>query len=146
MLTKHFRWWCKCHASHHGNPIRFHWLRIGSLAILLEKDKEPFIMSQLHIDQTVSISIVATDVAGNTVAFTPDAPPIWTNSNPAAATDAVSADGLSDVLTPVAVGLTTSVGVSVVIGGVTFTATIDEAVVEGAIAGIKLVETFSPKP
>jgi hypothetical protein len=141
-----FSHWCHKHGHQHPGKTRHYWLKIAQLAILLVENKELFIMSQLHVDQTVSLSLQASDAAGNMVKFTPDAPPTWVNSNPAAATDAVAADGLTDVLTPVAgaTGQTTTVTVSVVIGGVTFTATIDEAIVAGAIAGVKIVETFSP--
>lgn len=142
------------HRQHH--PKRFYWFRIlesgSALRILLEKDREPFIVSQLHVDQKVTLSIVATDAAGNPVAFKPDAAtppatnPVWTNSNPAAADMAVSNDGLSAVVTPKAdqVGQVTSVSVAVTVNGVTFTATDDLTIVEGAIAGVKIVETFSP--
>jgi hypothetical protein len=139
------------HRQHH--PKRFYWLRLNecgsALRILLEKGKEPFIVSQLHVDQKVTLSIVATDAAGNPVAFKPDAAtppatnPTWTNSNPAADM-VVSNDGLTAVLTPKAdqVGQVTSVSMAVIVDGVTFTATDDLTIVEGAIAGVKLIETF----
>jgi hypothetical protein len=146
MKREHYRRWCEKHHHQHPGRIRYYWLKINQLAILLVENQEVFVMSQLHIDQIVTLSIEATDVAGNVVPFTPDAPPVWANGNPAAATDVVSADGLTDVLTPVAVGQTDSVKVSVVIGGVGFTATIDETIVAGKVAGIRIVETFSPKP
>lgn len=131
------------------HPRRFFWFRIGgALRILLEPGKEPFIVGQLHVDQKVSLSIVATDVAGNPVKFAPDAAPVWANSNPAAADMTVSNDGLTATLIPKAdaVGQVTSVSLAVVIGGVTFTATDDISIVEGAIAGVKIVESFSPNP
>lgn len=103
-------------------------------------------MSQLHIDQIVTLSLIAVDSNGNPVGFAPDAPPVWTNSDESVATSVVSGDGLTDTLTPVKVGGVTTVNVSASIGGVGFSASIDEAVVAGAVAGIKIVETFSPKP
>jgi len=106
-------------------------------------------MSELHKRETVKLSIIARDVAGVPVQFVPDSPPVWTNSNPAAATDAVAADGLSDVLTPVPtanIGDVTSVGLTVIIKGIAFTATIDETIVDGNVASIEIVETFTPNP
>lgn len=105
-------------------------------------------MSQLHVDQVVTLGLMAVDSKGNQVKFVPDAPPVWTNSNNAAATAAVSADGLTDVVTPVAgsEGQVDTVSVVVSVGGVQFTASVDETVVAGAIAGVKITETFSPAP
>ena len=139
-----FRWHHRHHKHHHFHPHV--WLRVGQTAILLNSLERTYVMSQLHIDQIVTLSLVAVDAKGNPVTLTPDSPPVWTNTDETAASSAVSADGLTDVLTPVTVGKTTTVNVSVAIGGVTFTATIDEAVVAGAVAGVKIVETFSPKP
>lgn len=102
-------------------------------------------MSQLHIDQKAVLGIRARDVAGNVVPFTPDAPPTWSGNNPLAATEEVSADGLTDTLTPVTVGLTTDLLVEVLIGGQKFSATISENVVEGAVASVEITETFIPK-
>lgn len=102
-------------------------------------------MQQLHANQKDTLSIQATDIGGNPVKFVPDTPPVWLNSNPAAVAMTVSADGLSAVLVPVAgaVGEVTTVTLSVTIGGVTFTATDDLTVVEGAIAGVQIIDTFS---
>ena len=101
----------------------------------------------IHINQIDTQSIVAVDATGaivTPVAF--DSPPVWTNSNPAAATNVVSADGLTNVLTPVAAGQTTTVAVTAIIGGVTFTATTDYSVVSGSVASISIADTFSAKP
>lgn len=118
------------------------------VAILLHPKERTFIMSQLHVDQVVTLGLMAVDSKGNQVKFVPDAPPVWTNSNNAAATAAVSADGLTDVVTPVAgsEGQVDTVSVVVSVGGVQFTASVDETVVAGAIAGVKITETFSPAP
>jgi hypothetical protein len=40
----------------------------------------------------------------------------------------------------------TTIGVTAIISGVTFTASTDYAVVSGAIASIKIADNFSPKP
>lgn len=103
--------------------------------------------TSLHIDQIDTLSIVALDAADDPVApITFDSPPVWTNSNPAAATNLPSADGTTNVLTPIAVGQTTTVGVTAIIGGVTFTASADYTVVAGAVASIQIADSFSPKP
>lgn len=105
-------------------------------------------MSQLHVDQIATLGIMAVDSHGNQVVFKPDAPPVWTNSNDAAAKSAVSADGLTNVLTPIvgADGQVDTASVIVAIGGVQFTASVDETIVAGAIAGIRITEAFSPAP
>ena len=100
----------------------------------------------LHVDQIDTVTIQFVDAQGNVVQATPDSPPVWSNSVPTVVGAAPSADGLSDVLTGLVVGQTSTVGVTVVVGGVSFSAQDDVLVVEGAIAGIKLVHTFSPKP
>jgi hypothetical protein len=153
-MHNHFRDWHRRH--HSGGKLSQHhhmlsyWLQIGDLAILLDRNcKDIFVMSQLHKKEKVTLSIIARDVAGVPVQFAPDSKPVWTNSNPAAATDAVAADGLSDVLTPAPaanIGDVTSVGLTVVIKGIAFTATVDETIVDGDVASIEIVETFSPNP
>jgi hypothetical protein len=142
--------WPKRHRHRHKSLHL--WLSIrqgrGRMVILLNPRERTVVMSQLHVDQIVTLGIIAVDSKGNQVKFAPDAAPLWTNSNNAAATSVVSPDGLSNVLTPVAgaVGQVDTVTVVVVIGGVTFTATIDETVVAGAVAGVKITEAFSPAP
>jgi hypothetical protein len=131
----------------HKRPKRFYWFRTGALAILLEQDWELIMKQQLHVDQQDTLGIQATDVAGTNVPFVPDAVPVWTNSNPAAATLTVAADGLLAVLVPIgAVGDATSVSVSASIGKSPFTATNDYNLVAGAVAAIAITDTFSPKP
>lgn len=145
MICEILRW---CRRHRHPHPHIHVWLQINhNVAVLLNPHRETFVMSQLHVDQTVTLSLIAVDSAGTQVPFKPDAPPVWTNSDESVATSAVSPDGLTDTLTPTdAVGGVTTVNVSVLIGGVPFSATVDETVVAGAIAGIKIVETFAPKP
>lgn len=117
----------------------------NQIAILLKPRERAFVMSQLHVDQVVTLGIMAVDSRGNQVKFTPDTTPVWTNSNDAAATSKVSPDGLTNVLTPVAggEGQVDTASVVVVIGGVQFTASVDETIVSGGVAGIKITETFS---
>ena len=105
-------------------------------------------MSQLHIDQIVTLSLLVTDVAGNIVNTPFDSAPVWApSSDPTAAVGVPSADGLTDVVTPAgnAVGKVATFSVSAIIGGTTFTASVDESIVAGAAAAVKIVETFSPK-
>lgn len=100
----------------------------------------------LHIDQIGNLSIVADDSKLNVVSpVTFDSPPVWTNSNPAAATLVASTDGTTAVLTPVAAGLVTTVGVSASVAGVSFSASDDVSIVSGAVASISIVLTPAPK-
>jgi len=101
----------------------------------------------LYLDKIDTLSIVAVDPVGNAglpVVF--DSPPVWTNSNPSAATNVVSKDGKTNVLTPVAAGQTTTIGVTAIVGGVKYTASMDYAVASNAIASISIADAFSPKP
>ncbi len=101
----------------------------------------------LHVDQIDTVTLQAVDAKGNIVPLTPDAAPVWTDSVPAAVSQTPSTDGLSDVLTAAGTpGQVSTIGVTVLVGGVSFSAQDDVMVVAGAIAGIKLVHTFSPKP
>lgn len=149
-------WWLwalEIHHRHHHHHRHQHrgvhvWLRINNSAVLLKPNERTFIMSQIHVDQIAVLTIQAVDSKGNPVSAAFDGPPVWTNSNEAAATSSVAADGSTDTLTPVgtAVGQSTTASVVATIGGTQFTASIDEAIVAGAVAGIKIVETFQPAP
>jgi len=123
-------------------------LFIGQTAVLMHPRERTIVMSQLHVDQIVTLGIVAVDAKGNQVAFVPDSPPIWVNSNEAAAKSAVAVDGLTNVLTPLAdaVGQSTTASVVVTVGGVQFTASVDELIVAGTLAGVKITESFSAPP
>lgn len=126
------------------------WLYIGepgnAFAVRLNSFERTEIMSQLHADQIVTLSLQAVDANGNLVEFMPDVEPVWDNSDAGAAEMEVSEDGLTAVLTPHLVGSSTTVSVTLSIDGVTFSASIVEDVVSGAVAGIRIVETFSPAP
>lgn len=128
---------------HRGHHARHVWLKVSGVAVRLNPIEGTFIMSNLALNQIVTLSLIITNDAG--VVSPADSAPVWTNSNAAAATSAVSSDGLTDVLTPVAAGVTTVV-VTVMINGVAYTATVDETVIAAGLAGVKIVETFSPKP
>jgi hypothetical protein len=141
----------KHHGHRHHHPLGglFIWLVTNNHAVELEPERTIHMADTLHLAQIGNLSIVADDSKLNVVSFTPDpvvAPatnPTWTNSNPAAATLVASVDGLTAVLTPVAIGVTT-VGVSVVIGGVTFSASDDISIVGGAVASVSIVLTPAP--
>jgi hypothetical protein len=133
----------KHHHPEHCHDDKFIWFVSNNFAVALQPERTINMSDTLHLNQIDNLSIVADDANLNIVPFTPDAPPVWTNSNPAAATMVASADGLTAVLTPVAVGVTT-VGVSVVINKVTFSASDDITIVAGAIASISIVATPAP--
>lgn len=78
------------------------------------------------LGHTITCTIAYLDANGNPMLTppAPDAPPAWTQTTPATETMAVSADGLTDVLTSVAAG-TDVVGVTAVVGGATFTASLN---------------------
>ena len=82
-------------------------------------------MTTATLGHTINCTIVYLDANGNPmlVTPTPDAPPAWTQTTPATETMVVSADGLTNTLTSMAVG-TDSVGVSAVVGGATFSASL----------------------
>lgn len=122
------------------------WYARTGFSVLLIPNMEIFMATNIHIDQIDTITIQPVDAAGNPVAgVVYDSPPVWTNSNPAAATNVVSADGTSNVVTPVAsaIGQTTTIGVTAIVSGVTFTASNDYTIIAGSVAGIRLVDTFS---
>jgi len=102
------------------------------------------VSQQLPVGQKDTVTIEAVDANGNVIAFTPDAGPEWSDSAPSEIAEAVSADGLSNVLTAVGpAGQSATIGVSLKVGGVSYTASDVVTVVAGAIAGIRLVHTLS---
>lgn len=78
------------------------------------------------LGHSIVCTIVVLDQNGNPMLVqpAPDAVPVWTNTTPATETLLTSPDGLTTVANGVAVG-TDSIGVSVVIGGATFTASLE---------------------
>lgn len=120
------------------------WLRINTSSSLLAPYVETFIMSNIRLDQTAALSVEALDAFGNPVPAVFDAPPVWANSNDAAATLAVT--GNTAVLTPAAgsVGQSTTVSVVATIGGAPFSASIDYTVTGAAVASIRIVAVLNP--
>lgn len=110
-------------------------------------------MGNQRKDQSVTLGIEAFDAAGNVVPFTPDAipnNPNWQNNNPAVDPGVISADGLTDTLTPAAsanVGDQATVQLSVTIGGQVFAANVTETItapLPQPIAGVRITEKLSP--
>lgn len=132
-------------------PKHHHHLRIfvetENFSVQLHPNMEIVMAQNLPVDQIDTIQVVAVDKAGNVQPLPSDAVSTFSNSTPATATDAPS--GNTDVLTPVAgaaVGATTTLSVSVVTGGNTFTFSDTYTLVAGTIAGVQFQNTFSPKP
>lgn len=82
-------------------------------------------MLTLTLGHNVEANIVYLDANGNPMLATPtpDSPPVWTNTTPATETLVVSADGNTAEATTLAVG-TDSIGVTVIVGGKTFQASV----------------------
>lgn len=99
----------------------------------------------LPLDQLGNLALTVTDHANNplTVAF--DAPPVWGSSAPTVGTIAAAADGVTAILTPVALGGLT-VSVSATIGGKSFSGTLDVIVGAGGPANLVVTMTAVPKP
>lgn len=106
-------------------------------------------MSQNVTDaQVLNLSIAGADASGNPVTPTFDSPPTWTLVDPSSsgATLVPSADGLTAVLTPGAVGSSLTVNLTAVNGGSTFTASLDVTVSSSGLASISIVAVAVPKP
>lgn len=141
-----------CHPHPPPNPddtvsIRVHlWLVVhDKFAVRLIPNRKVFVMEQLHVNETDTLSILATDEFGNIV-DSAVSNVVWSNSNEAAA---VSSNPTPEtlLLTPVtnAVGQETTVDVSVTISGTTFTAQDTLTIVAGPVAGIRIVHNFAPR-
>lgn len=112
----------------------------AGVSVLLDPKGTTYLMSNLRLDQLNNLSIEAVDANGNPVPAAIESA-TWSNSNDAAAT--LAATDATAVLTPVALGETT-VSVTAVVGGQSFSASITVTVVPGAVAGIRIVENISP--
>jgi len=119
------------------------WFTLNNSSILLDPEKEIFVMSDIRADQTGAMAVEAVDVFGNAVPATIDSV-VWTNSNDAAAT--VAASGNTATITPVAgaVGQSTTVTAVATIGATSFTATADFTVTSAAVAGVRIVTALTP--
>ena len=87
-----------------------------------------------------AFAIECLDATGKVISPTPafDAPPTWTDSNPAAVAIQEPANDLTATLTPVAPG-SAAISVTVHIGGTAFSATLDVVVPPPTVASIQIV-------
>jgi len=105
------------------------WLKVSSspffsVMIELHPFRRTIMDVTLSIGHTLTDTIAYLDQNGNPMLTTPtpDSPPVWSDSTPATETLTVAADGSSATGTPLAVGVDT-VSLTVIVGGVTFSAT-----------------------
>lgn len=108
-------------------------------------------MSQLPKNLFDNLSLAAVDANGKVVTPIPfDAAPVWTNSNDAAGTLVVSADGLTATLNPVSDNASTDVNVVGMINAASFGATLHVDIVAGqvtvSVASISIVEKQEATP
>jgi hypothetical protein len=88
-------------------------------------NEEVKFMTDVSVGHTVVDTIIYLDQNGNPMLVTPapDSPPVWTNTAAVTVdTMVVSADGSTDTIQALAVGVDT-ITVNVIVGGKTFTAT-----------------------
>lgn len=112
------------HRHHHHHRVSV-LLSVGTVSILLHPNVEEFLMTDITLGHGLDLSISYLDQDGNPmlVTPTPDSAPAWTQTTPATETLVVGADGNTAHAQSVAVG-SDSIGVTVVVGGTTFTASI----------------------
>jgi len=113
------------HLRHHKHRHRHVVLFVNGVGTILTPGQRTKLMLTLTLGHNVECTIAYLDQNGNPMLTnqTPDSPPVWTNTTPATETLVVSPDGLTAEATTVAVG-TDSIGVTVVVGGATFTASV----------------------
>jgi hypothetical protein len=83
-------------------------------------------IQQVALGHKLNMFIDFLDQNGNPMLtpVVPDAVPTWTTSSDTVATEVIAADGLSAVMNPIAVG-TDQIGISVLVKGVKYEATLD---------------------
>jgi hypothetical protein len=114
---------------HHHRHHRHHRphaviLIINDFSIQLIHNTEIHMATIVTVGHKVNLAVIYLDANGNPMLVTPTADSVaWTNSNPAAETLATNADGTATT-TAIAAGLDT-VSLTVIVGGVNFTATLD---------------------
>ena len=128
-----YEWWHQRH-RHHRHHQRFSYIRLGvdNFGVILEPELEFYLMVDVTVGRSLALSIEYLDQNGNPMLTnpTPDAPPSWTNTTPETETITPSADGLTCTAQTLAVG-TDSIGLTVVVGGQDFVASL--AVSVGAV-------------
>ena len=137
----------RCHWLHR-HPRMVVLLTIQDVTIRLNPWENLVMDTSLNIGHTVSVAIAYFDQHGNPMLVEPKpdtAPvPAWTNTTPTTETIAVSADGLSCVGTPIAVG-TDVISLALSVGGVMYSATLGVTVTAEpqVFTSIGLVPTVS---
>ena len=137
----------RCHWLHR-HPRMVVLLTIQDVTIRLNPWENLVMDTSLNIGHTVSVAIAYFDQHGNPMLVEPKpdtAPvPAWTNTTSATETIAVSADGLSCVGTPIAVG-TDVISLALSVGGVMYSATLGVTVTAEpqVFTSIGLVPTVS---
>lgn len=130
-------WWqhytnrrARRHRHHHRrHPVRI-LFTVGvsgepAFSVILEPGKKAHIMTKVTVGHKIALAIVYLDQNSNPMLTTPtpDSPPVWANTTPATETLVAAADGLSANTTALAVG-TDAVSLTVVVGGVSFAASL----------------------
>jgi hypothetical protein len=113
------------HPYHHWHAV----FVVQGVAVYLTPEETTHMAVTLAVGHTLNMAVGFLDQHGNPMltAPTPDSPPGWTNTTPATETIAPAADGLTCVGTPVAAG-SDQVSLSLAVGGVSFTASLDVTV------------------
>lgn len=123
---------CKPHPHPHPPP-RGPWLRVGNVSVQLIANGVLKMSVTVTVGHTVEFSINYLDQNGNPMVTTPtpDSAPTWTESSTDGSieTFTVSGDGLTAEGTAVAAG-TDTVTATVVVGGTSFSASVDVVVSE----------------
>lgn len=131
------------------HPNRHHFrvlLTVNGVSIFLQPEETTHMAVKLSLGHTLSLSLAYTDQHGNPMLtkVDPDGPPQWSDTTPATETLTVAADSMSATGTPLVAGSDT-VNVSVVVGGQTFTASLDVTVIPEAqvVSGVAINATVS---
>lgn len=121
----------------HATPL----FGVGPIVIELLERETIHMATSIHIDNQLPLSVAFIDSAGNPImpAPTPDTLPVWVITDTTVATVTASTDGLTAIVNPLLVGGSTTITLTVVIGGTTFNATLDIVIVAGAVASVQIV-------
>ena len=125
----HRHWWSifvKRHSRrHHHHHHKMVLLTLNGVSILLTPNQGTVIMSDISLGHGIDLAIAFLDASGNPMITppTPDATPSWTQTTPATENLSVDPGGLTAHTRSIAVG-SDSIGLSVVVGGATFAATL----------------------
>lgn len=123
-------WWHLFHVKNHKRRHHHHHHRailftVNNVGITLYPNQEALLMTDITLGHGIDMAIAFLDQNGNPMLVTPvpDAAPVWTQTTPATETLTVDAGGLTAHTKSVAIGQD-SIGLSVVVGGATFSATL----------------------